>query len=317
MVSSKLAVLLSLTLFTIPALSHNSQNDLHRRNNNRCAPGTYSSSGNSPCTPCPAGSYTKEYGFRNCQQARPGYYIPSRGMTQELPCSPGTYVSSSGATGCLSCPPGFMCPSSAMHTPQQCSPGRYSTGGVANCPLCPAGYFNNIHKATGCCECPAGWFLAHGGNVNCQMCPNQTPYSNPASTSMSQCSAKPGLYAPSKTATQGSNGACPPSLPIPSGIPKRHWTPRSNCKAGERACPVYRGSKVVSFNCVDIRSDLESCGGCVTYSNDGSPSPDGGRDCSAIPFVNDVRCSNGSCQIGSCARGYVISLDGGSCVPPL
>jgi hypothetical protein len=45
-----------------------------------------------------------------------------------------------------------------MSVPQQCSPGRYSTGGVKDCPRCPAGYFNNIHAATECCACAAGWF---------------------------------------------------------------------------------------------------------------------------------------------------------------
>ncbi|TFK25236.1 hypothetical protein FA15DRAFT_687150 [Coprinopsis marcescibilis] len=315
MLLGKLSLLLTLTLLTAPVLSHKAKKDtLHRRTDPRCNPGTYLTKGQ--CVNCPAGTFSKEYGRSSCEPARPGYYVPTAGAKQESACQPGTYSQAAKATKCDSCPAGFMCPSSNMHSPQQCSPGRYSTGGVANCPLCPAGSFNNIHKATGCCLCPAGWFLAHGGNTNCQLCPNQTPYSDPGTNAMNKCSAKPGSYAPAKTANQGSDGKCPGSQPLPSGIPKRHL-PRSNCKAGETACPVYNGFRVIDYDCLNVQSDLESCGACTAYSVNGSRSPESGRDCSAIPNVSQVRCNVGRCEISSCRRGYVLSPAGDACVSPL
>lgn len=48
----------------------------------RCAPGTFSTTGNAPCTPCPAGTF-----------------CPTPGMTQPMQCAMGT-TSQSGATAC-------------------------------------------------------------------------------------------------------------------------------------------------------------------------------------------------------------------------
>jgi hypothetical protein len=70
----------------------------------------------------------------------------------------------------------------------------------------------------------------------------------------------------------------------------------------------------------------------VIDSADGEKSPDGGRDCSAIPHVSSVSCKAGRCLIGmssslvtigfimiyaiadSCRHGYVKSDDGEECV---
>lgn len=284
MLFKKLALLLTAAVLTSPTLSTQSTpaDALRRRTSGQiCNAGSYSSSGYAPCTQC----------------------------------SPGKYAPKAGARSCSPCPAGYMCPSSSMHTPQQCSPGRYSTGGATNCALCAAGTFNNIHKATSCCPCPAGWFLAHGGNTNCQLCPNQTPYSSPGCDAMNKCSSRPGSFAPSRTSNQGSDGSCPPSYPMPSAHPKRDWVPRSNCGFGQRACPVYKNGRIIDWNCVDSETDLFSCGGCVEFGGEGAPlGVDTGRDCSTIPFVNDVACVKGKCQIGSCESGYVRTESG--CTSP-
>lgn len=59
---------------------------------------------------------------------------------------------------------------------------------------------------------------------------------------------------------------------------------------------------VRGHECVDVRSDLESCGGCVADDApaNGERSAGGGRDCSAIPHVDSVTCSGGACVIGEC-----------------
>ena len=49
-----------------------------------------------------------------------------------------------------------------------------------------------------------------------------------------------------------------------------------------------------AYECVDVRRDLESCGGCVYDDSPfGERSADGGRDCSAIPFVDAERFEPG------------------------
>lgn len=69
---------------------------------------------------------------------------------------------------------------------------------------------------------------------------------------------------------------------------------------------------VRGHECVDVRSDLESCGGCVADDApaNGERSAGGGRDCSAIPHVDSVTCSGGACVIGECLCGSVRGVRG-------
>lgn len=119
-----------------------------------------------------------------------------------------------------------------------------------------------------------------------------------------------------------------PSIPLPviSGRSRRQVAQAPVCnRAGQKACPVYGyiwrqarlpSSTINSYDCVDILADLEyvelgvalghfclsecrSCGGCVAYSFEGQRDADGGRDCSAIPNVDSVRCQQGQCIIGA------------------
>ncbi|KAI5476046.1 hypothetical protein MNV49_000475 [Pseudohyphozyma bogoriensis] len=73
---------------------------------------------------------------------------------------------------------------------------------------------------------------------------------------------------------------------------------RRHCRRdGTTACPLNGGG----YECVDTNSSLESCGGCSLAT--------GGVDCSALPFVSDVECSEGVCVIGACMPGTVL-MDG-------
>ncbi|KAF9034081.1 GCC2 and GCC3 family protein [Panaeolus papilionaceus] len=305
-----------LYLLALPALATNS--------NERCPLGSYSSTGMGPCKACPAGSYTKELGQKSCLPARAGYYVPSTSSQTEYACAKGTYSPVQGSTSCTPCPLGHMCPSAALAVPQQCSPGRYASKvGTVDCPKCDKGTFNNIHKATGCCKCAAGWFLDQPGNVNCQRCSNQYPYSDPGTGDRNGCKAKPGHWAPAPSSDQKPDGTCPASTPYtqPSQGPHKRNIRAPSCpRRAQKACPVYTytgGKKTPSFECVDVLSDLESCGGCVWESRDGAPSDDGGRDCSAIPFVESVSCRSGECVIELCQLGFVVSEDGKTCVSQL
>lgn len=102
---------------------------------------------------------------------------------------------------------------------------------------------------------------------------------------------------------------------------------RSLCPAKETACPI-RGSTTYDaavshhfstqdefsgvmlgqggYECLDVSSSLESCGGCASTGE--------GRDCSAIRGAAGVGCDAGVCRILSCQGGYKVSLDGSKCV---
>ncbi|KAH6897656.1 hypothetical protein BKA70DRAFT_752886 [Coprinopsis sp. MPI-PUGE-AT-0042] len=88
------------------------------------------------------------------------------------------------------------------------------------------------------------------------------------------------------------------------------------CKGTESLCPIYQAGETVGWHCVDIKRSLRSCGGCVSASSNGPGSTaDEGRDCLAIPFVDEVACFGGKCFIESCKKGYVVmTLEEDSCV---
>ena len=81
--------------------------------------------------------------------------------------------------------------------------------------------------------------------------------------------------------------------PKPSGLAshKRHLKSRTNtlCPTPMTACPI-KGLMSTSgdYECVDIRNDLNSCGGCVSVG--------AGQDCNAIPNVVNVACNSGVCE---------------------
>lgn len=313
----RLFLMIAFLIPTVFAHKFHTRRERHNRrtsSGSACSPGTYSSNGNTPCTPCPAGSYSKDSSAKSCAPARAGYYIPKEGATSETSCSAGTYNDNTGSTSCKTCPAGSMCPNDSLTKPQACSPGRYSTGGnVVQCTLCPAGYFNNIQGATGCCQCAAGWFNGNPGNTNCQMCSNQYPYSDPGAPSSGSCSATPGHWAKAGSCQQSSDGTCPGSQPMGSSVPRRALHAPLCKHFRQKACPLYsQGKTLTGYDCVDVENDLESCGGCVTH---GQTSNDGGQDCSDIPWVNAVRCQKGRCLIESCQMGYVTSANGDSCIP--
>lgn len=75
------------------------------------------------------------------------------------------------------------------------------------------------------------------------------------------------------------------------------------CPTGFAACATGLkgfGGNAAGWECVDVDSDIESCGGCQ------QPMPGGkvGQDCTAIPGADAVACLSGGCQILRCSRGF-------------
>ncbi|GAA5821272.1 hypothetical protein JCM11251_004545 [Rhodosporidiobolus azoricus] len=103
--------------------------------------------------------------------------------------------------------------------------------------------------------------------------------------------------------------------------------PRTLCPAHETACPIAGSASFAEasahhftateqfsgimagsggFECIDTKSQLDSCGGCASTGE--------GRDCTSIRGVKGVGCEAGSCIVFSCQAGWKPSLDGTKCV---
>jgi len=86
------------------------------------------------------------------------------------------------------------------------------------------------------------------------------------------------------------------------------------CKRNEVVCGVYGGS-AKAFECLNVNTQLESCGGCAVpnpFLSANASAP--GIDCTAIVGVNDVVCIAGKCAVTSCAKGWEVNQLGDECV---
>ncbi|OCF43638.1 hypothetical protein I317_02530 [Kwoniella heveanensis CBS 569] len=81
-----------------------------------------------------------------------------------------------------------------------------------------------------------------------------------------------------------------------------------NCPPGLVSCRV--GDHQDAFECVDIKSDLESCGGCTTglYGVVSGNATRVGKDCNTLTGVamGAVTCTRGQCEVSACKYGYVL-----------
>ncbi|KAF8886714.1 hypothetical protein BD779DRAFT_603412 [Infundibulicybe gibba] len=286
-----------------------------------CDPGTWSATGNTPCILCLPGTFKSSFGSGSCISARPGHFVQGVRATTDTPCPPGSYASVSGATSCSPCPAGKQCPGSGTSVPGTCPPGTFSGTGATSCALCQAGSFTSLSGSSTCCTCCAG-FYSNGARTECTKCPGATPYSAPGSSNPGACSGS-GTTTPALSCQQDPiSRVCPAPVGLPTGVLTRANVRRQVCpKSTQKNCPIYKNTKgttmLAGYECVDVANDLESCGGCVDFSRDGRRSEDGGRDCSAIPGVDTVKCMLGKCVIKRCRSGYKKARFGDGCIPTM
>lgn len=97
-----------------------------------------------------------------------------------------------------------------------------------------------------------------------------------------------------------------------SGLPQKRDLEKKNCPLGWEVCEtgtVGFGGKSAGWECVNTKSDLESCGGCQQPLQGRSA----GMDCTAIVGIDGVACVSGVCEINSCLKGY--KLENNACTP--
>ncbi|KAG9073560.1 Dihydroxyacetone synthase, partial [Ceratobasidium sp. UAMH 11750] len=197
-----------------------------------------------------------------------------------------------GASQCstLNCSAGKY-PSGNVCT--NCPAGTYSATGASTCSNCPAGTISNAGSST-CTVCPGGFIPAVSGNT-CTSCPANT-YS-----SGGQCTPCPS----GQTSNPGSS-SCGPQ---PSKRAVQPVLDTCSSAPGYQRCPVLSGGG--GSECINVLTTLDSCGGCV--GPEGDEESYTGKDCSAIPNVDQVRCERGQCKVISCRAGYAPGQ--GTCTP--
>ncbi|KAH9939105.1 uncharacterized protein BXZ73DRAFT_44243 [Epithele typhae] len=297
-----------------------------------CPTNTYSRSLASSCTACPSGSISSP-GAASCtlqNTCTAGRYFDGMGcvacpvntysgpLATSCTACPGQQVSDVGSSSCHACASGTHYDSgSCVVDPVTCPPGHGD--GATQCEECPAGQFS-WEGAAACCSCCSGFYSDHPGAGSCSQCSTPGAYSVVGATSASACSS---FYSGGQLSCPSAGPTCPDvGGASPSSLTRQSLAPRraARCPLGQRSCPVYGVSAdgrgyLRGRECVDVRTDLESCGGCVADdSPGGARSADGGRDCSAIPHTGRVGCRGGACVIESCASGFALSEDGEACV---
>lgn len=86
-----------------------------------CTAGTYSSTGNAPCTPSPIGRF-----------------VSTSGALQSVPCLPGTYQNLTGQLGCITASAGFYVADAGASSQLVCAVGYTSLAGAIACELVAA-----------------------------------------------------------------------------------------------------------------------------------------------------------------------------------
>ncbi|MGA9527924.1 MAG: NF038122 family metalloprotease [Terriglobales bacterium] len=207
-----------------------------------CAAGTYSSTGDAPCTPAPAGSYVAESGATSATPCAAGSYQPSTGQTSCLLAPAGSYVSTVGAITATLCSAGNYQPSTGQISCIAAPAGTYvATTGSALPINCPVGYYQPYSGQTSCLAAPAGSYVSLTGAILATLCSLGRYQPN---TGQAACLfAQPGSYVSTTgaiSATLCSPGSYQPNAgqfsciasPAGSSVPTSGATVATPCAAG-------------------------------------------------------------------------------------
>jgi hypothetical protein len=132
-----------------------------------CAAGFYCPGGLAPApVPCPAGtsSVLGSISLSQCFNCGAGNFTTGAGGECKV-CAAGTYSSGPANSTCTSCPAG------TYGNPITAAQGLTS---IADCILCPPGYFSGVVGAaasSSCLTCSPGIFCPSGTSVSTQLCP--------------------------------------------------------------------------------------------------------------------------------------------------
>ncbi|KAF9465896.1 hypothetical protein BDZ94DRAFT_1296096 [Collybia nuda] len=116
---------------------------------------------------------------------------------------------------------------------------------------------------------------------------------------------------------------CPSTTPYYSRAPNLIIKPittlaqaQDTCKPKETVCGIVGREGTLAYECVDTRSTLDSCGGCVVQHSfiDTNRSVVKGRDCGLLPGILAAECFNSHCIINQCQSGLTPNNNKTECI---
>ena len=142
-----------------------------------CAAGQHSTDGQSPCTPCPEGTFQPYTGKSWCTTSWGGQYATGTGNTAQSACDAGQFSETSGgASACTPCPEGTFQPNAGKSWCTTAWGGQYATGtGNTAQSACAAGtYSPSSGGASSCTPVPADNYQDQAGMSWYTACPTGT-----------------------------------------------------------------------------------------------------------------------------------------------
>ncbi|KAG2035386.1 hypothetical protein BDR03DRAFT_525445 [Suillus americanus] len=111
------------------------------------------------------------------------------------------------------------------------------------------------------------------------------------------------------------DGKCGHFKKCPSKAPLSRRQNDPKCDGGRSMCGVTDDTGR-PWKCVDVKTDVETCGGCVK-AVPGGKAPVTGVNCKEIKGVisDTVTCGNGRCIVKECAEGFSVSPAADTCIP--
>lgn len=119
-----------------------------------CPPGTFSTTGEAPCTPAPVGTFVDVEGATEATPCPVGKFQDEEGQIECKDAQPGSFVDLTGAASATLCPLGRFQPNS----------------GATECLLAPIGTYVDFEGAAAATDCPPGTTTDFAGATSVDDC---------------------------------------------------------------------------------------------------------------------------------------------------
>eukprot|EP00116_Pleurobrachia_bachei_P000447 sb/3460709/ len=306
----------------------------------KCPSGRYSSTGETPCNPCPVGQYQPETGKTACTKCPNGQTTDTTGATSQTqchdqpdPCAVGTF-SLSGQQPCQPCGAGRYQDGTGQKQCKICKANTYQNGAGSTaciaCPqgqdtggktgsvskddchgLCPKGEYSATGSSPGCAKCDIGSYQDRPGQKSCTKCPTGQTTDTEGSNSKTQC------HYPAAPCDRGTYNAVTGK------------TPCTDCAAGsyqdqtgQKQCIPCKADtyqdQTASSSCVACpsgkgtggREGSDSAADCRGFCDKGTYNPDSGSEpCKPCP-IGYYSGATGAYHCNKCPGGKTTAKTG-------
>lgn len=192
-----------------------------------CAAGSYSATGTTPCTPCPANTFADGPGRTTCTPCSTCGAAEYESSTCSAVANTGCGacdVSCAACDGpsaaeCTSCPNAEP-PAAGACLPDLCEEGWFGVDGREPCTPCPAGSYADAPGRSTCSECDPGTFAGVEGQITCDACDAGTFAAASGATACEPCGTCAGGEFEASACTSSANttcGTCDPSCAACAG----------------------------------------------------------------------------------------------------